>query len=59
MGSPTYQRAIDDGRSGASMMPVHNAWLALILCAASAKQPSAYKRSGLAFLRIAASICTH
>jgi hypothetical protein len=41
------------------MMPVHNAWLALILCAASAKQPSAYKRSGLAFLRIAASICTH
>lgn len=39
----------------ASMTP----WLALILCAASAKQPSAYKRSGLAFLRIAASICAH
>jgi len=39
----------------ASMTP----WLALILCAASAKQPSPYKRSGLAFLRIAASICAH
>ena len=59
MGQPVV--AVHDGRWRArlSMMPVHNAWLALILCAASAKQPSAYKRSGLAFLRIAASICAH
>ena len=39
--------------------PPMTPWLAFLVHTAAAKQPSPYKRSGLAFLRIAASICAH